>query len=77
MKGPPGTNSPAIRELCEFFPFTEAGGLSNLLAFDPRIVCDLDYYPDIVFVAFYRAGQLRALFGGGRYENLLETLGVP
>lgn len=31
--------------------------------------------PGIVFEGRDRAGQLRAIFGGGRYDKLLATLG--
>ncbi|MAF34791.1 histidine--tRNA ligase [Candidatus Woesearchaeota archaeon] len=35
----------------------------------------LDYYTGIVFEAFDRAGELRALAGGGRYDALTSLLG--
>ena len=34
------------------------------------------YYTGIVFEAFDRQGELRAIFGGGRYDALLTTFGA-
>ena len=35
----------------------------------------LTYYTGVVFEGFDRSGQLRAIFGGGRYDELLSTFG--
>ena len=35
----------------------------------------LAYYTGIVFEAFDTKGEFRAIFGGGRYDNLLTTIG--
>jgi histidyl-tRNA synthetase len=35
----------------------------------------LAYYTGVVFEAFDRTGELRALCGGGRYDHLAESLG--
>ena len=35
----------------------------------------LAYYTGVVFEGFDRSGELRAIFGGGRYDNLLESMG--
>jgi len=43
--------------------------------FDASIVRGLAYYTGIVFELFDAKGELRAICGGGRYDNLLETLG--
>ena len=45
--------------------------------FDIRIVRGLAYYTGPVFEVFDRQAQLRALCGGGRYDNLLAALGGP
>jgi histidyl-tRNA synthetase len=37
----------------------------------------LAYYTGFVFEAFDRKGELRALAGGGRYDDLVEKLGGP
>jgi len=49
-------------------------GLGDFVKVDLRIVRGLAYYTGVVFEAFDRAGKLRALAGGGRYDNLIEQL---
>ena len=51
-----------------------ARGLADFVDIDVRIVRGLAYYTGIVFEVFDRAGQLRAIAGGGRYDNLIEQL---
>lgn len=55
----------------------EAMGLSKYLAVDLGVVRGLAYYTGFVFEAFDRKGELRALAGGGRYDDLIEKLGGP
>ena len=50
-------------------------GLAEYVRFDPRIVRGLAYYTGIVFEIFDREGELRAVCGGGRYDNLLKNVG--
>jgi histidyl-tRNA synthetase len=42
---------------------------------DLTIVRGLAYYTGVVFEVFDAKGELRAVCGGGRYDNLLESLG--
>jgi histidyl-tRNA synthetase len=49
-------------------------GLADFVEVDVRIVRGLAYYTGIVFEVFDRAGKLRAIAGGGRYDNLIEQL---
>jgi histidyl-tRNA synthetase len=49
-------------------------GLASYVRFDPTIVRGLAYYTGIVFEIFDRKGELRAICGGGRYDNLLRSL---
>jgi histidyl-tRNA synthetase len=49
-------------------------GLADFVDIDVRIVRGLAYYTGIVFEVFDRAGKLRAVAGGGRYDNLIEQL---
>src|SRR5687767_7183089 len=49
-------------------------GLADYVKFDPTIVRGLAYYTGIVFEIFDRKGELRAICGGGRYDNLLSTV---
>ena len=44
---------------------------------DMRVVRGLAYYTGIVYEAFDAGESLRAVAGGGRYDNLLEVLGGP
>lgn len=55
----------------------DAMGLANFVAVDLGVVRGLAYYTGFVFEAFDRKGDLRALAGGGRYDNLVEKLGGP
>jgi histidyl-tRNA synthetase len=51
-----------------------ARGLAGFVDVDVRIVRGLAYYTRMVFEVFDRAGKLRAVAGGGRYDNLIEQL---
>ena len=51
--------------------------LSDRVLFDPTVVRGLAYYTSTVFEAFERSGDARALFGGGRYDRLVELFGGP
>jgi len=51
-----------------------ARGLANFVDIDVRIVRGLAYYTGVVFEAFNRTGKLRAIAGGGRYDNLIAHL---
>jgi len=51
-------------------------GVMDYIEFDPTIARGFDYYTRTVFEAWDRSGGLRrSLFGGGRFDNLTETLG--
>ena len=52
----------------------DARGLNDFVEVDVRVVRGLAYYTGIVFEVFDRAGKLRAIAGGGRYDNLIEQL---
>lgn len=49
-------------------------GLADFVDVDVRIVRGLAYYTGMVFEVFDRSGKLRAIAGGGRYDNLIEQL---
>lgn len=55
----------------------EAMGLSDFIQVDMGVVRGLAYYTGFVFEAFDRKGELRALAGGGRYDDLVQKLGGP
>ena len=68
-------NSSAISELNILFDLIESYGMSEWVEFDASIVRGLAYYTGSVFEAHDREGKFRAICGGGRYDNLLSTLG--
>lgn len=51
-----------------------ARDLAQYVDVDVRIVRGLAYYTGTVFEVFDRAGKLRAIAGGGRYDNLISQL---
>lgn len=53
----------------------EAMGLGAYVQVDLGVVRGLAYYTGFVFEAFDRKGELRALAGGGRYDDLVGKLG--
>lgn len=65
----------AMRPLDEHRSILEAMGLGPYVQFDFSVVRGLAYYTGIVFELFDRAGELRAICGGGRYDRLLELVG--
>ena len=68
-------SSSAILELNTLFDLIEAYGISEWVQFDASVVRGLAYYTGSVFEAHDREGKFRAICGGGRYDNLLSTLG--
>jgi histidyl-tRNA synthetase len=62
-------------ELRQVFATAEAMGLADYLVYDASIVRGLDYYTGPVFEAYDRARTSRAIFGGGRYDNLVADVG--
>lgn len=52
-----------------------AMGLGDFVQVDLSVVRGLAYYTGFVFEAFDRKGDLRALAGGGRYNDLIRKLG--
>ena len=52
-----------------------AMGLADFVSVDLGVVRGLAYYTGFVFEAFDRKGDLRALAGGGRYNDLVKKLG--
>jgi len=62
-------------ELKELFELLKAGGFENCVKLDLSVVRGLAYYTGIVFEVFDKNKNMRAIAGGGRYDNLTETLG--
>jgi histidyl-tRNA synthetase len=66
-----GDQSQGANDLRELFRLVEAAGLSEVCEFDFSIVRGFDYYTGTVFEVYDTSPEnRRALFGGGRYDNL-------
>jgi histidyl-tRNA synthetase len=75
-----GLAEPAVEgfaRLRRIFELLPRAGLADRVVFDLTVVRGLAYYTSSVFEAFAREGDARALFGGGRYDNLVELFGGP
>jgi histidyl-tRNA synthetase len=51
-----------------------ARGLSDYVKIDYHVIRGLAYYTGVVFEAFDRKGEFRAIAGGGRYDNLVKLI---
>jgi len=52
----------------------EARGLGEFVRIDYHVIRGLAYYSGVVFEAFDRKGEFRAIAGGGRYDQLLHLI---
>ncbi|KAJ9453095.1 Histidine--tRNA ligase [Diplonema papillatum] len=75
MKTVVGEDADVVKELTELFNLLGAYGFEDWVVFDASVVRGLAYYTGVVFECFDRAGELRAICGGGRYDNLMQTYG--
>ncbi|HEU5303875.1 MAG TPA: histidine--tRNA ligase [Gemmatimonadales bacterium] len=64
-----------VETLRRTFEALDAMGLRDFLTLDLSIVRGLAYYTGTVFELFDVSRSLRAICGGGRYDNLLQALG--
>lgn len=67
--------APHVERFAQYLAHCEALGIAEWLRFDLTIVRGLAYYTGIVFELFDNVGEFRAICGGGRYDNLLSSLG--
>lgn len=67
----------AIAQLNELFDALEIMQVKQFCQFDIGIVRGLAYYTGPVFEIYDRQATLRAVGGGGRYDNLLKDFGGP
>ena len=67
----------ALWELERVFEILKVMGVSEYCRFDMGIVRGLAYYTGMVFEVHDAVGDLRAICGGGRYDNLLRDFGGP
>jgi histidyl-tRNA synthetase len=68
-------NRELVDDLSRYLAYLDALGVADFVRFDLSIVRGLAYYTGIVFELFDTKGELRAICGGGRYDNLLQSLG--
>jgi histidyl-tRNA synthetase len=74
---PQGALAEAASELDMLLEDLKAMGIGEYCEFDPSIVRGLAYYTGMVFEVHATSGELRAICGGGRYDNLLRDFGGP
>ncbi|MDR2578027.1 MAG: histidine--tRNA ligase [Chitinispirillales bacterium] len=67
----------SLDQLKKLFSLLDAYGLADYAIFDIGIVRGLAYYTGIVFELFDAGGTMRAIAGGGRYDNLVGLYGGP
>ena len=65
----------SLTRLTTLFDWARVAGIADCLVFDIRVVRGLAYYTGIVFEGFDCDRKFRAIFGGGRYDNLLRDIG--
>ena len=65
----------AYEPLKRYFDYVASLGIADWVRLDLSIVRGLAYYTGIVFELFDAKGELRAICGGGRYDDLLQQLG--
>jgi len=65
------------QRLRSLFRLLERAGLGDRIVYDPTVVRGLAYYTSTVFEAYSRSGDGRSVFGGGRYDHLIELFDGP
>ncbi len=70
--------SPAAQDVRRLLDLAGAMGYGDYLRFDSGVVRGLSYYTGSVFEGFDAQRRFRAIFGGGRYDNLFgDMTGTP
>lgn len=63
-------------DLLKLFSYMKESGFENQVLFDPLVLRGLDYYTGTVFEIYDTSPEnRRAMFGGGRYDNLIGLFG--
>jgi len=66
-------NSEGYNEITELEKLIKEAEISDYCSFTPNIVRGLDYYTGVVYEVFDTGKEnIRAIFGGGRYDDLLS-----
>jgi len=71
------TAEESVKQLQRLFELLGKMGISDYCQFDIGIVRGLAYYTGIVYEIYDRGQGLRAIGGGGRYDDLLKLFGGP
>src|SRR5205807_9097581 len=58
-------------DLASIVKSRDARGLREFVKVDYQVIRGLAYYTGVVFEAFDRKGEFRAIAGGGRYDKLV------
>jgi histidyl-tRNA synthetase len=74
LESGPLAKSPAAAGVRRLFELAEALGYREYLVFDSGVVRGLSYYTGAVFESFDVGRHFRAIFGGGRYDNLFGDM---
>ncbi|OGS36849.1 MAG: histidine--tRNA ligase [Elusimicrobia bacterium RIFOXYB2_FULL_49_7] len=64
-----------LQEMDQLFKLVDWYGLSDCVRFDVSVIRGLAYYTGVVWEVFDAGRTLRAIAGGGRYDNLVELFG--
>jgi histidyl-tRNA synthetase len=73
----PAPGPAGLERLRTIMELVGPAGLGDRVRLDLGVVRGLAYYTGAVFEAFDLAGAHRSLFGGGRYDRLIELFGGP
>ncbi len=65
----------ASKNINSLFELLDKNGISEYVTYDPLIVRGLEYYTGTVFECFDKSKEFRSIFGGGRFDDLVETFG--
>ncbi len=71
-----GADSEGVADILRLQTLLGHYGLSAWATFDASVVRGLAYYTGVVFEAFDRGGEQRAVCGGGRYDHMLLPMFV-
>lgn len=72
-----GPHNTHTRELILLIERLQAAGIPNIV-FDPTLMRGFDYYTGTIFEVFdQHPDNRRSVFGGGRYDDLVDLFGVP
>ncbi len=72
-----GPDLKSVTDLNRLFVLLKTYGVQEYAVFDIGVIRGLAYYTGIVFEIFDKKRAMRAIAGGGRYDNLVKQYGGP